>query len=174
MVFIAWQQEKCQYQNADRYMAIVDLTKAFDCQPGGPMEHHGQVCVFIDIVRKLHDGMMASIRDQQELSDPIPITNGVKQGCILAPMLFTMVFSVMLQDSYQNNTGISFIYHCDGGLFNQRMQVKTKVEEVTVQELLFADDSALAASSNEELQVSMDNFFLSLQQLQLNNQHRED
>lgn len=116
MVFTAQQlQEKCQYQNADLYMAVVDLTKAFDSQPGGPMEHHGQVWMSIIIVHKLQDGMMASVRDQQELSDQVPITNGVKQGCILAPVLFTMVFSVMLQDSFQNNTGISFIYHCDGG-----------------------------------------------------------
>ena len=66
----------------------------------------------------------------------------------------------MLQDSFQNNDiGINFIYHFDSALFNlQRMKAKTREEEVTVQEHLFADDCALAAGSNEELHASMDHF----------------
>lgn len=70
------------------------------------------------------------------------------------------MFSAMLQDLCQNNsTGISIIYQFDGGLFNlRRLQAKTKVQEVTVPELLFADDCALVSSSHKELQVSMDHF----------------
>lgn len=163
MVFTARQlQEKCQEQNVDLYMAFVDLTKAFDTVSREGlwkiMAKYGCPDKFIGIVRNLHDGMTASVRDQQELSDPFPITNGVKQGCVLAPTLFSMVFSAMLQDSFQNyNTGINFIYRFDGGLFNlRRMQAKTRVEEVTVRELLFADDCALVAGSNKDLQDSMD------------------
>lgn len=43
----------------------------------------------------------------------------------------------LLQDSLQNiNTGISLIYHFDRFM---TMQAKTKVEEDTIRELLFAD-----------------------------------
>lgn len=65
-----------------------------------------------------------------------------------------MVFSAMLQDSCQNNnTDINIIYRFDGGRLNlHRLQAKTKVEEITLRELLFADDCALVASSNKELQ----------------------
>ncbi len=77
--------------------------------------------------------MMANIRDQQQLSDPFPLTN-------------SMVFPTMLKDSLQNsNTEISFIYCFDSGLFNLR--TSQKEVEVTIRELLFADDCALAAPS---------------------------
>lgn len=147
MVFTVWQlKEKCQEQNADP-IAFVDLTKTFYTisweDVWKSMAKHGGPDKFINIVCKLHDGMMASVRDQQELSDPFPITNGEKQGCVLVPVLFSMVFSVTLQDTFQNNnnTEISSIYCFDNGLFNLRkMKAKTNVEEVTVQQLLFADD----------------------------------
>lgn len=101
-------------------MAFDDLTKAFKTVSREGlwkiMAKYGCPDKFIGIVRNLHDGMMASVRDQQELSDPFPITNGVKQGCILAPTLFIMVFSAMMRDSFQNyNTGINFIYRFDCG-----------------------------------------------------------
>lgn len=79
------------------------------------MAKYGCPDKFISIVHKLHDGMMASVRDQQELSDPFLNTKRVKQGGILAPMLFSLVFFAKLQDSFQNNnTKISFIYSFAG------------------------------------------------------------
>ena len=37
------------------------------------------------------------IRMNSDLSEPFPITNGVKQGCVLAPTLFSIFFSMMLK-----------------------------------------------------------------------------
>ena len=34
-------------------------------------------------------------------SDPFPVTNGVKQGCVLASTLFSMMFSAMLTDAFR-------------------------------------------------------------------------
>ena len=50
---------------------------------------------FIQVVRQLHDGMQAQVLDDRESSTPFP----VKRGCILAPTLFSMVFSAMLTDA---------------------------------------------------------------------------
>ena len=33
-------------------------------------------------------------------TESFPVTNGVKQGCFLAATLFSMVFSVMLADTF--------------------------------------------------------------------------
>ena len=39
---------------------------------------------FIAMVRQFHDGMQASVQDNGEHSSSFPVTNGVKQGCVLA------------------------------------------------------------------------------------------
>ena len=47
------------------------------------------------------------------------MTNGVKQGCVLASTLFSMMFSAMLTDVFQDgDTGIPIRYRFDGKLFN--------------------------------------------------------
>ena len=48
--------------------------------------------------RKVHNhtGMMVNIRNGGEVSDTFAITNGIKQGCVLAPTLIFL--SVMLEE----------------------------------------------------------------------------
>ena len=105
MVFAARQlQEKCQEQNVDLYSTYVDLTKAFDTVSREGlwriMAKYGCPEKFITIVRQLHDGMLARVQDSGESSDPFPVSNGVKQGCVLAPTLFSLMFSAMLTDAF--------------------------------------------------------------------------
>ena len=126
MIFTAQQlQEKCWEQNVDLYMTFVDLTKAFDT-----VSHEGLWKIlakfgcpakFIAMVRQFYDGMLARVQNDGEFSDPFPVTNGVKQGCVLASTLFSMMFSVMLTDAFQDgDNGIPSRNHFDGKLFNLR------------------------------------------------------
>ncbi|KYO47115.1 hypothetical protein Y1Q_0014025 [Alligator mississippiensis] len=66
----------------------------------------------------------------------------------------------MLTDAFHDcDTEIDISYWTDGKLFNLRMlQVKTKLQEVTVHDLLFADDCSLNAKSDSDIQWSMDHF----------------
>ena len=101
MIFTARQlQEKCQEQNVDLYMTFVDFTKAFDTVSREGlwkiMAKFGCPAKFIAMVRQFHDGMLARVQNDGEFSDPFPVTNGVKQGCVLASILFSMMFSAML------------------------------------------------------------------------------
>ena len=70
------------------------------------MEKFGCPRKFIALVRQLNDGMRASVLDNGDMSDSFPVTNGVKQGCILAPTLFSMVFTAMLQDASQHTDDV--------------------------------------------------------------------
>ena len=49
------------------------------------MEKFGCPTKFIAIVCQFHDSMVARVLDNGEPSKAIPMTNGVKQGCVLAP-----------------------------------------------------------------------------------------
>nr|VZI12251.1 unnamed protein product [Spirometra erinaceieuropaei] len=115
---------------------------------------------FTQIVRQLHDGMMARVMDNGAVSEAFAVTNGVKQGCVLAPTLFSLMFSAMLMDANRDERpGIRIAYRTDGHLLNQRrMHFQSRVSTTTVHELLFADDCALNTTSEEEMQRSMDLF----------------
>ena len=49
------------------------------------MAKFGSPTKFIAMVRQFHDGMLARVQNDGEFSDPFPVTNGVKQDCVLAP-----------------------------------------------------------------------------------------
>ena len=108
MIFTARQlQEKCQEQKCDLYTTFVDLTKAFDTVSRDGLwkilAKYGCPVKFISIVQQFLDGMRACVQDNDDISEAFAVTNGVKQGCVLAPILFCLVFLVMLQDAFYDS-----------------------------------------------------------------------
>ena len=67
-------------------------------------------------------------KNDDEFSDPFPVTNRVKQGCVLAPTLFNMTFSAKMLPRMVTMVyllGISLM----GSFFNlRRLQAKSKVQ----------------------------------------------
>ncbi|KAJ1141064.1 hypothetical protein NDU88_007400 [Pleurodeles waltl] len=125
------------------------------------MEKFGYPGKFISMVRHFHNGMLAQVLDDGNSSDVYPGTNGVKQGYVLALTLFSMMFSAMLSDAFcdDEETSIKIRYRTDGRLFNlQWLQAKTKVEEDSVPDFVFADDCALIAATEAQMQKSMNHF----------------
>ncbi|BHF58464.1 hypothetical protein SprV_0100141600 [Sparganum proliferum] len=108
IIFAARQlQEKCQEMRTHLYSTFVDLTKAFDTVNREGlwkiMQKFGCPERFIQMVRQLHDGMMARVTDNGAVSEEFAVTSGVKQGCVLAPTLFSLMFSAMLMDAYRGD-----------------------------------------------------------------------
>ena len=62
----------------------------------------------------------------------------------MAPTLFSMMFSAMLADAFQDvDAGFPIRYRFDGKLLNlRRLQAKSKVQTDVVDKLLYADDLA--------------------------------
>ena len=89
--------------------------------------------------------MMDRVQDQGTESDAFTVSNGTKQGCVMAPMLFSIICSIMLQDAFHDNDlGVYTKFCTNGNIFNlQRLKAKTKITELLVRDLLFADDCAI-------------------------------
>ena len=107
MIFAVRQiQEKCREQNKDLYMVFVDLTKAFDTVNRDGLwrilQKLGCPEKFVSLIRSFHEGMLARVQECGEYSDLFPVTNETKQGCVLAPTLFSIVFSLMLFDAFHD------------------------------------------------------------------------
>nr|VZI30018.1 unnamed protein product [Spirometra erinaceieuropaei] len=146
-------QEKRQEMRTHLYSTLVDLMKAFDTVKREGlwkiMQKFGCPERFTQMVRQLHDGMMARVTNNGAVSEAFAVTNGVKQRCVLAPTLFSLMFSVMLMDAYRDERpGIRIAYRTEGHLLNQRlMKFQSRVSTTTVHKLLFADDCALNTTS---------------------------
>ncbi|BHF73581.1 hypothetical protein SprV_0401666200 [Sparganum proliferum] len=112
------------------------------------------------MVRHLHDGMMARFTDNGALSEAFAVINEVKEGCVLAPTLFSLILSAMLMDAYRGQRpGICIAYMTDGHPRNhRRMHFQPRVSITTVHELLFTDDCVLNITPEEDLRRSMNLF----------------
>ncbi len=87
-------------QSQDLYITFLDLTEAFDAvsREGLPktMSNFGCPDRFVKIV----DVMMVRVLDDENASDWFQVSNGVKQGCLFASMLFSLMFSAMLTSAF--------------------------------------------------------------------------
>ena len=105
-------------------------------------------------------GIEARVLDQGSFSATFNVSNGVKQGCVLAPTLFSIMFAMLIRDAFHDtdDAGIYLNYRT-GGIFNlRRLRAKTKVSQTLIRELLFADDCAIMAHTLEHIQKLMDCF----------------
>ena len=166
----------CVEQNVDLYMTFFDLTKAFDTVSREGlwkiMAKFGWPAKFIALVWQFLDGMLARVQNDGEFSDQFPVTNGVKQGCVLASTLFSMMFPAMLTDAFQDgDNAMPTRYRFDGKLFNlRRLQAKSKVQTEVLDEFLFADD--MAKKKTEEKMRKGWSKYLILWQLWSHSQHQ--
>ena len=154
-------QEKCREQNKPLYMCFVDLAKAFDTVSRAGLfsvlDRIGCPPQLLSLIASFHENMKATIQFDGEVSDNFQVQSGVKQGCVLAPTLFGIYFSVLLQCAFQNSMeGVYLRTRSDGKLFKiARLRAKTKTRSILIRELLFADDAALVCHSQEDLQAML-------------------
>ena len=91
------------------------------------------------------------------------------KGCVVAPLLFTLVFSAKLNDAFHDNDlGALIRFRTDGNVFNlRRLNSKTITSKVLIRDLLFADDCALLAHMVDDIQAITNAFARSARRFRL-------
>jgi hypothetical protein len=165
MVFSLRQiQEKCIEQNMELYVVFIDFTKAFDTVPRealwSVLKKFGCTDKVVNLMRALHDGMQAKVVQGKDISSGFAVTNGVKQGCVLAPTLFSLYLTAMLHTAFKGvHEGIYIQSRHNADLFRvSHFKAKSRTTKHLVREMLFADDSALVAHTASDMQLLVDRF----------------
>ena len=115
---------------------------------------------FIQVIFLFHVDMTGQALSNGEQSDPFSISNGVKQGCVLAPVLFTLFSTCVLRQAVGNmDEGVYVYFLYDGSIDDlRRLSAETKTLNSLIQEALFADDCALMAHKPGDLQAKLNSF----------------
>ena len=158
MIFTARQlQEKAREQQCQLYMCF---KKAYESVPRDALwlllGRWGFPPKLINILKNMHSGMNA-VRVNGILSDPFRVSNGLKQGCVLAPFLFNFYFIKVMQDALDGfNDGFQVKYKLDGKRF-WRSGTKLPMS-VNICDLRFADDVMASCHNDDALQAFINHF----------------
>ena len=129
-------------ENRDTFVCYVDLKKAFDNVNRVDLWYKleqlfGLDGKFLKVLKGMYAEVLSCVQVNDNITDWFSVEKGVKQGCILSPMLFSMFINDLAH--YINSLGTGIV--CG---------------DVRLAILLFADDIALMAESEVELQKLLD------------------
>ena len=118
--------------NFSIYTDFIDFQKAFDSLDREVLwqliRHYGIPDKFISIIKNTYSEMQSKIIHEGKLTEPFEITTGVRQGCLLSPLLF------LLPVTSNRRNGIQ----------------RTLIEQFD--DLDFADDIALLSHNQQQMQ----------------------
>ena len=86
------------------YTCFIDFEKAFDSvnreSIWNILLHYGVPIKFVDIIKALHEGFSCQVIHAGKLSESFEISSGVRQGCLLSPLLFLVVLDWVTKKAY--------------------------------------------------------------------------
>ena len=99
--------------NSSLYINFIDFEKAFDSVDRSTLwkilRHYGIPDKIVSLIKNLYDGMTCKIIHGSQLSEPFTITTGVRQGCLLSPLLFLLVIDwIMKRVTERDKNGIQW------------------------------------------------------------------
>ena len=123
------------------YLCFVDFRKAFDSVNHkillNKLATYGISGNFLNIISSLYSKVKSCVRGKNGLTDLFPCSRGVRQGCVLSPILFALFLNDLSSRIAESSAGVPF-------------------GDDTIHTLLYADDLVLLATSPADLQSQLD------------------
>jgi len=156
MIFMVRQlTEKAIEHDTMQYFVFVDLRKAYDSVPRAALWlallKLGVPETLVEIVKSFHDNMEAGVRVDGELLEEFEVTNGLRQGCTMAPTLFNLYSCIVAERWAEkvkeiDDVGTLMLCKQDNHLFRRSTR---NADEVLLKKGEFADDVVLLARSRD-------------------------
>lgn len=94
------------------YLLFVDFEKAFDRLNRKALwnilEKHGVPPKLVNIMKDMYYNATSRVLHKGKISNPFPIESGVKQGCVLSPILFLLAIDPVMRTVNQTKQGIQW------------------------------------------------------------------
>jgi len=156
-------QELGRRRKIPLYMCFIDLQKAYDSVDREllwkVLARIGVPETMIAVIRQFHDGMRARVRtDDGEYSEWFEVKQGLRQGCVLSPLLFNVFFAAVLHIvllRFSEDEGImANLVHLEEDGVDGQTEPMDRVRKA-VWGMLYADDAGVVSKSLEGLTKMM-------------------
>lgn len=144
----------CMEFNTPLAMAFIDLAKAYDTINRAALWRvlrvFGVAPKLVALLQDLHTGTFAAVRLDGQLGPAFEVTSGVRQGCVIAPLLFNLYMDFVVQQALARlpeGCGVQVEFTGRAGAAAPGAGTSLR----TIIHLLYADDMALLARTPEHL-----------------------
>lgn len=132
-----------EFQN-NLHLVFVDFKKAFDSLDHqniwDSLERKGVPMKLINLIKAQYVNFQCRVSHKGSLSDPINCQSGVRQGCLLSPLIFLIVLDEVLAETLDGQrTGVQWLLRSNEHL----------------EDLDFADDIALLSTRRSDMQSKL-------------------
>lgn len=134
--------QNCYDQRKNVCLCFIDYEKAFD-----KVQHHKLIAQLrkldldekdIRCIKNLYWHQNAKVRVGNEVTRALQIQKGVRQGCVLSPLLFNLYSEAIFQEALEDT------------------EIGIKVNGTWINNIRYADDAVLIADSMDKLQQLLD------------------
>jgi hypothetical protein len=105
--------EQSQEWNASLYINFIDFEKAYDSLDRETLwkllRHYGIPEKMVNIIKNSYEGMTCKIVHEGQLTETFEVETGVRQGCLLSPIIFLIAIDWVMKTATANsNTRIQW------------------------------------------------------------------
>ena len=147
--------EQCIEWNTKVHINFIDLEKAFDSIHRDTswriLLAYGCPEKIVNIIKCFYNSFSCSVIHKKKLTDWFSVRSGVRQGCVLSPMLFLEAIDWIMRKT----------------VGNKRRGIRWTLTSL-LEDLDFADDVALVSYTRDQLQRKTSDLSLAANQLGLN------